>query len=136
MKTPIGSKFNLGISRENWESVLILPNGAGYYWLRLCMVRWLERFYKISDHVIFIAHLKDKFIENKKGQEVSVKDIDLTGKIKSIVCSAMDAIGYMYRNDEKLMISFRSDESIVCGSRCEHLKGADIEADWNLIFKK
>ncbi len=130
----MGSRFNLGIPRNDWESVLTLPNGAGYYWLRTCMVRWLERFYKIADHIILVAHLKDKFIENKKGLEVSVKDIDLTGKMRNIVSARMDAIGYVYRQEDKLMISFKSDETVVCGSRCEHLKGADIEADWNKIF--
>lgn len=134
MKTPMGSKFNLGIPREKWDSVLSLPNGAGYFWLRLCMVRWLDKLYKLSDHVILVAHLKDKLLEGKKGHEISVKDIDLIGKSRNIVSARMDAIGYMYRNEDKLMISFKSDESVVCGSRCKHLAGVEIEANWKQIF--
>lgn len=134
MRSPTGVRFNAGRSRGDWESVLSLPNGAGYYWLRLCMTRWLNKLSVISENLIIVAHLKDKFLESKKGQEVSAKDLDLTGKIRNIVAAEMDSIGYMYRQDGRLMISFKNDETIVCGSRCQHLIGVDIEADWSKIY--
>ena len=84
--TPMGKNFN-------GDSVLKLPNGAGYLYLR-------EAFFKILDYVetlvpddgslILLGHLKDKMLETN-GKEVSAVDLDLSGKIKSIVCAKADA---------------------------------------------
>jgi hypothetical protein len=70
----------------------------------------------------------------KKGKEVAVKDLDLTGKIRNITCANADAIGYIYRVDDKTMISFDSRGDISAGSRCDHLKGQDMELLWENIF--
>ena len=85
------------------------------------------------DHVILVGHLKDKMLE-KKGKEVAVKDLDLTGKIKQITCANADAIGYIFREDETTMISFNSLDDTVAGSRCDHLKGQTMPFEWNKIF--
>ena len=59
----------------------------------------------------------------KKGKEVAVKDLDLTGKIKQITCAnPFDAVGYIYREDDETMISFNSMDDVTAGSRCNHLK--------------
>ena len=128
--TPMGKNFdkdNKGIS------VLSLPNGAGYLYLRIAFKRWIDRLNLLADHVILVGHLKDKMLD-KKGKEVSSKDLDLTGKIKQITCANADAIGYIYREDDKTMISFNSQGDITAGSRCDHLKGQDMELDWTQIF--
>jgi len=128
--TPMGKNFdkdNKGIS------VLSLPNGAGYLYLRIAFKRWIDRLNKLADHVILVGHLKDKMLD-KKGKEVSSKDLDLTGKIKQITCANADAIGYIYRENDKTMISFNSQNDITAGSRCDHLKGQDMKLDWTQIF--
>ena len=114
-------------------SILSLPNGGGYLYLRIAYKKWLDRLNKLADHIILVGHLKDKLLE-KKGKEVSSKDLDLTGKIKQITCTNADAIGYIYRENGKTMISFNSGDEIAAGSRCEHLKGKEMELDWNKIF--
>ena len=83
--------------------------------------------------MILVGHLKDKLLD-KKGKEVSVKDLDLTGKIKQITCANADAIGYIYREDEKTMISFDSKEDVTAGSRCAHLKGKTMPLEWDKVF--
>lgn len=138
---PIGRNFN-------GKSVLELDHGAGYYWLRVVYKEWLSKLAKLAPTVIFVAHVKDKFLE-KKGKEVTAKDLDLTGKIRNITASGADAIGYVYRNSEdssKMHITFVNEENVMCGSRCSHLRGQDFvltEADeegkiinnnWNKIF--
>ena len=141
MDSVMGKTFNTDDSgrlkpREKWESVLSLPNGAGYLWLRLSFAKWLDKFQEAFPHLIIICHLKDKLIE-KKGKEVSSKDVDLSGKIRSITFAKADSIGYMYREGdagENLRINFQSSETIISGSRPVHLRGVDIEADWNKIF--
>lgn len=115
------------------KSVLELANGGGYFWLRQSFDKWLDLITKFAPKVIIIAHLKEK-ITNKSGVDVVSMDLDLTGKIRNILAQQSDAIGYVYRKkDSGLRISFNTHEDITCGSR-EHLAGADIEADWSLIY--
>jgi Cdc6-like AAA superfamily ATPase len=132
----------------NGNSVLELPNGGGYFWLRKAYVSWLNRLKTLAPTVIFVAHLKDKLL-TKSGKDVSAKDLDLTGKIKNITCKDTDAIGYIYRDPEdssKARISFTHKEELLCGSRCKHLIGQDfvitetddkgeiVKSHWDKIF--
>jgi len=127
---PQGKNFD---SKNEGISILSLPNGGGYLYLRLAYKKWIERINKLADHIILVGHLKDKLIE-KKGKEVSSKDLDLTGKIKQITCTNTDAIGYIYREKGKTMISFNAGDEIAAGTRCDHLKGKEMPLDWNKIF--
>lgn len=121
--TPIGKNFD---AKNEGLSILSLPNGAGYFWLREAFTLWLGKLKKLADHIILVGHIKDKFIE-KKGKEVMAKDLDLTGKLKQITTSDADAIGYLYRNaDNSLVLNFKSSDEITCGARPNHLKGQEI----------
>ena len=130
MATPMGKNFE---QKNPGASVLSLPNGAGYLYLRIAYKKWIDRLNKLADHVILVGHLKDKMLE-KKGKEVAAKDLDLTGKIKSITCANADAIGYIYREDDQTMISFNSMDDVTAGSRCDHLKGETMPLNWSNIF--
>ena len=130
MKTPMGKNFE---QKNPGASVLSLPNGAGYLYLRIAFKQWIDRLNLLADHVILVGHLKDKMLE-KKGKEVAVKDLDLTGKIKQITCAGADAIGYIFRENEQTMISFNSLDDVTAGSRCDHLKGQTMPFEWNKIF--
>ena len=129
-KTPMGKNFD---SKNENLSVLSLPNGAGYLYLRMAYKEWMDKLNKLADHVILVGHLKDKMLE-KQGKEVAVKDLDLTGKIKQITCANADAVGYIYREGEETMISFNSMEDVTAGSRCAHLQGATMPLAWDQIF--
>ena len=126
LSTPMGKKFK-------GESVLSLPNGAGYLYLRMAFKKWINYINGLAEHVILVAHLKDKMIE-KKGKEVSAKDLDLTGKIRSITAANADAIGFLYREDDELKVNFQANDELIAGSRCEHLKGQNFAFDWNQIY--
>ena len=115
------------------QSVLTLPNGAGYLWLRLAFQELLGQFSGTVARMIFIGHLRDKFLQ-KEGKEVTAKDLDLTGKVKAIMCSQADTVGYMYRDSTGLRVSFRTFEDVLCGTRSQYLKGADILFDWKKIY--
>ena len=130
MKTPMGKSFE---KNNPGTSVLSLPNGAGYLYLRLAYKEWMDKLGKLADHIILVGHLKDKMLE-KKGKEVAVKDLDLTGKIKQITCANSDAVGYIYREGEETMISFDSLDDITAGTRCAHLKGKTMPLEWSKIF--
>lgn len=125
-ETPIGKNFK-------GKSVLELSNGGGYFWLRLAFEKLKNYLETLSDEIIYIAHLKDKLIE-VAGKEVAAKDLDLTGKIRSITCANADAVGYLYRKGESIIVTFKSSDEITCGSRCDHLKGQEFEFDWKKIY--
>lgn len=136
-RTPMGKNFT-------GDDVTKLPNGAGYLYLREAMEMILNEFDKLCDTLIILGHLKAKFVE-KEGKEMESRGLDLTGKLASILCSQVDAIGYMYRDGEFTKVNFQPSESLVVGSRPEHLKGqvitlieADatgkLKVDWSKIF--
>jgi hypothetical protein len=133
---------------RNWigDDVTKLPNGAGYQYLRESMDIILNEIQQLCDTLIILGHLKGKFIE-KEGKEMEARGLALTGKIASILCSQVDAIGYVYRDENKTLVNFAPSESLVVGSRPEHLKNKTItliESDdngkltinWDEIFIK
>ena len=124
-----GKKFNRTRSgeikpRNEWDSVLTLPNGAGYLWLRLAFDHWLGVIDKLAPDVILIGHLRDKKID-KEGKQVEVRDLALTGRLSEITASKSDAIGYIYRKKNKTLINFSSPDD-TAGSRCKHLQGEEV----------
>lgn len=139
-KTPMGANYEGNDVRE-------LPRGAGYLYLRMAYKDCISRIRKMAPNIILLGHLKDTFLE-KAGKEVQARELDLTGKIKTITCAAADAIGYLYwGEDSSLMLNFKSSDELLCGSRCSHLRGREIKIAtfdkesnelkniaWNLIF--
>jgi Cdc6-like AAA superfamily ATPase len=121
------------------DSVLTLPQGGGYLYLRLALTEILGQFSGTTSRLIIVGHLRDKFLE-KGGVESTYKDLELTGKLRSIVCSKADAIGYLYRDPKDsngaLKVSFQTLEGIIAGSRCEHLRGKILPFDWNTIYSE
>ncbi|TXG84985.1 MAG: hypothetical protein E6R13_02450 [Spirochaetes bacterium] len=117
--TPMGRSFT-------GDNILTLPNGAGYGYLREAFFNVLDYIDTLADNIILLGHLKDRQIEIK-GKEVNAADVDLTGKIKSLICANADAIAYMTREDNnKTVLNFQTSDTIICGARPEHLKNQQI----------
>lgn len=129
MSTPIGKNF-----KE--DDVLKLPQGAGYYWLREAFFQVLNYIDTFAPHIILSGHLKDKQVDDK-GEMVMAANIDLTGKIKSLICANADAIGYMFRRGNQTILSFIPSDEVTCGARPDHLRNQEIviaeEIDGNYI---
>ena len=130
MKTSMGKNFD---AKYPGMSILSLPNGGGYLYLRIAFKKWIDKLNKLADHVILVGHLKDKVVD-KKGTEVVVKDLDLTGKLKQITCAGSDAIGYISRENNETVISFDSLQDVTGGTRCPHLIGKTMPLVWSKIF--
>ena len=131
------NKYKQSLMGKNFKgnSILSLPNGAGYGLLREEVMPYIRNILPMfAEHIIVVGHLRDKLIVDKKGEEVSAKDIDLTGKLRNMVCAQADAVGYLFRDGDKLMVSFETKEDVVCGSRCDHLKGQTFEFSWDRIY--
>ena len=120
--TPIGKNYG---SKPGEDSILKLPNGAGYYWLRLAMENLLDYIRTLAPRIILSCHLKEKLI-TIDSKEVSSYDIDLTGKMRNIVCAKADAIGLIKREGNKTIISFKTNDLVSCGARPMHIRKKDI----------
>ncbi len=115
-----------------------LPNGSGYLWLRMAVKKVIDLFRDLSDHLILIAHTRDKQI-NVEGQEMSEMTLDLTGRLGDILCGEADAIGYVYRKKNETIISFEGGNNMVREARAPHLRGKNIvvaesDVDNNITF--
>lgn len=133
------------------ESVLTILSSEGfspgYNWLRLAFQRKMAELMRTADNIILVGHMKEKYLKSfdtkekgKDSTDVYSRDIDHTGKIKSMIATGADAIGFLYRsvnpsdNSQKLKVSFKTLEAVNCGTRCSHLVGKEFDFDWNLIY--
>lgn len=120
-RSPMGKNYT-------GKSVLELPNGAGYYWLRAAfeeIYSWFDPY--PNKALVLLGHVKNASI-NKEGKELGARDIDLTGKLKQILTSSSDATGFLYREKESStnILSFKTSETdLATGARPEHLRGQE-----------
>lgn len=119
--TPVGKDYDPN------TSVLKLPMGAGYGYLREAMQTIIGWFEKVVENVILVGHVKDKMI-TQQGTDLNVKALDLSGKISNILSAKSDAICYVFRDPEsnKLMANFGALNDVLCGSRLPQLSGKTI----------
>jgi len=130
----------------NWagSDVRKLPNGAGYRYLQDAFFFVINQIESVCDTLILVSHLKNKLI-NTEGKEMTEKGIDLTGKTSSLIAADADALGYIYRDENKTVLNFASSETLEAGARPEHLRGkqivvaesdenGNINVDWSGIF--
>lgn len=134
--------------RNQWQGVLELPKGAGYYYLQLSVRKWLGYLKELTPTLIISGHVKLNTLVNKLGKEVEGKDLDLMGKIKTDVTGLIsDAVGYVHREGNKNFVSFQPLDEVRCGCRIPHLEGKDlllsekledgtIKTYWKNIFKE
>lgn len=138
------------------DSVLQLPNGAGYYWLWRQTQDVMDTLQEFCKVLILTGHVREKALEGVS-KDVMTEDIDLTGKNASVVTSSADAVAKLSRVRkpggalngpivENLEINFAGRERVVCGSRPTHLKGkkfilvegkedeTTLVANWKQIF--
>jgi hypothetical protein len=124
-KTSMGKNWYTK-GKAEYGSILNLPNGSGYQYLRIGFEKTTAYLNSLAPNVIYLGHVKTKFI-NKAGIEFTSMDLDLTGKIASITAANSDAIGYMYRQSgTKNYISFMTSDDVLCGARSAHLRNRDI----------
>ena len=132
---------------SRFESCYELPNGSGYQHSRNQMIDWYDKILSTGvKHIILLAHIKDKLVESKAGDTVEVSEINLTGKVKSIITSRVDAVGYLRRKGKEAFLSFDNDYKAISGGRCSHLNGeilisekqedGSIKTFWDNIYKK
>lgn len=135
-QTPMGKNYD-------GDNVTTLPNGAGYLYIRQAFFQVLDFIDTLAATIILSGHIKDKVVDDK-GEMVMSANIDLTGKIKSLICANADAIGYMYRKGNKTILSFKTNDEVTCGARPSHLRDQEIvvaesidgevKVNWEKVF--
>ena len=124
--------------KAKYRSILNLPNGSGYAWLREAFEEVVNYIKTLAPHVILVGHIKDTLLE-KNGAEFTASDLDLTGQLKRITSAKSDAIGYLFRKGNTNILSFRTSDEIACGARPAHLKNqeiviSEIDESGNFVF--
>jgi hypothetical protein len=135
-ETPMGKNYS-------GDNLITLPNGAGYLYIRQAFFQVLDFIDTLAPTIILSGHIKDKVVDDK-GEMVMAANIDLTGKIKSLICAQADAIGYMYRKGNQAILSFKTNDEVTCGARPEHLRNEEIvitemidgvvKTSWDKVF--
>ena len=122
---------------ESVSAVQDLAFGKGFGLVREKVLNTVGILKTIFPHVIIIGHRKWARAVVDSKAIVEPESLDLTGKLKNMLMADCDAIGYVYRDEDKgnLMVSFKANESLEAGSRSPHLKGKELELKWNLIYK-
>lgn len=160
MRKPQGKKFNregdnpegkiILHTDKRFETVHEIPQGYGYQHSRIVMTDWYESLMELItlgkvSYIILLAHVKDKLIETKNGNSVEHIELNLTGKVKSIFCSRVDAIGHLKRVQNESYLNYGGDEKVVSGGRCSHLndeilisekKDGKVITYWDKIYLK
>lgn len=134
--TPAGANFN--------GDIVTAPNGAGWGHLRAAVEMVIDRIESCTQNLILVCHCKDAAIDKS---ELTIKQIDLSGKLGRILAAKADAIGLLDRDDDSnTILSFdTSDKFTECGARPEHLRNkvivlgemqpnGNIEFHWERIF--
>ena len=123
---------------ENVSAVQDLAFGKGFAMSRDKVLNTIKILRQIFPHVILIGHKKwaQAVVDGKA--MVQPESLDLTGKLKNMIMADCDAIGYVFRDEEKgeLMVSFKANEALEAGSRSPHLRGKEMKLNWNNIYKK
>ena len=128
---------NAVCAEENVSAVQDLALGKGFGMVREKVLNTVKILKDIFPHVIIIGHRKWARAVVDSKAIVEPESLDLTGKLKNMLMADCDAIGYVYRDEEKgnLMVTFQSNDALEAGSRSPHLKGKELELKWNLIYK-
>jgi hypothetical protein len=97
--------------KPKYGSLLNMPNGAGYPWLREAFTKVVDYLKTWAPRIILVGHVKDVVLD-KNGSEFNALDLDLTG--------------YLFRKGGKNILSFKTTDEISCGARPEHLRNREV----------
>lgn len=124
----------LEYGHPEYESVIVGVGQNGWRWSRTVMVDLLTLSRSAAKIcTIYVCHIKDKMLSKGDKGEVFVKDIALTGAVADIYSRNVSAIGSVYKEDDKLMISFKGNEEKTGGNRGQ-IGSYEGEFLWEKIF--
>ena len=111
--TPMGANYKGDDLRK-------LPNGAGYLYIRDAFKYIIDLFIPLCDTLILTAHCVEKQID-KEGKEMFELEMDLSGKLKRVIAAKSDALGFLYRKENKTYLNFNGGGDAIIEARSPHL---------------
>ena len=91
---------------EGVNSIADLAFGKGYGLVREKVAKTISHFKEVAEHLIIIGHRKVAYAVTEGNPIVIPESLDLTGKLKNVIMAGCDAIGYVYRDDNKMLCDF------------------------------
>lgn len=126
MQKPQGKRFNVGLTHkdESFQTVHEIGEGHGYRYSREVMVSWVDRLKATGKTIILIAHIKDKLMALTPTDTILSYEIDLTGKLKTILPARVSSVAKLVVDGDNRYLSFETKENnSIMGSRPAHLTG-------------
>lgn len=111
--------------KKKYGNLESMPDGAGYRFIREGVMQLINIIKTFAPRLIILAHIKEIYLD-KDGVTFTTSDLDLGGKLKRIITSSSDAIGYLYRKGNKNILSFKTKEDVACGARPAHLRNKEV----------
>jgi hypothetical protein len=131
--SPVGKGF-----RGNALDLKALPMGAGWGPIREAFFNTIAMLNLYCDHLILIGHTKATTVK-RRGEELTMEDIDVSGKMSQMLAGNADAIALIYRKKNQTILDFRTNENVAAGARIDHLREQEIvlyesDTDGNMTF--
>jgi hypothetical protein len=111
--------------------------GKGFALVREAVMKAVMKLKEFAtEGIIIVGHTKrSTIIDEDHSKVIDINELNLTGKLKNELMSAADAIGFVFREDGDLKISFKTgSDNTQTGSRCPHLANQVLDFEWNNIF--
>ena len=110
--------------------------GKGFALVREAVVKAIMKLQEFATKgIIVVGHTKtNTIIDEDHNKVINMNELNLTGKLKNELMANADAIGFVFREDGELKISFKSGDVATTGSRCPHLADQILEFNWNNIY--
>lgn len=130
----------------DWD-ITMLQYGLGYTYKRNALQSIITFFKQFCNCLISLGHVADKSLTGNN-ETVSIKDLDVEGKLKNILALKTDAMGLLYRSAKnENSISFNPSVGMIGGTRIPHLSNqtfvisklkedGTLETYWDKIFIK
>ena len=80
---------------EGVSSIADLAFGKGYGLVREKVSKTVSHFKEVAEHLIIVGHRKVAYAVTEGNPIVIPESLDLTGKLKNVIMSTCDAIGYV-----------------------------------------
>jgi len=101
-----------------------LPNGGGYFYIRMVYKNIINELKKYFKYLILIGHTKDKTLD--EDDVMNKHQLDLSGKLGRIILANAEAVGFLYREKNNTYISFEGGGDHLVGSSSPHLRNKKV----------
>ncbi len=139
-----GSLFRYKHTDINWRYVTELGEGHGWRWPREWFMNQIKLFQSLAPYRIYVAHIKDKYTGKQGDDFITTHEVNLTGKLKSILTANVTSIAKLVPEGNKRYLSFETpDENTIMGSRAplkgkilisEQMEDDSIKTYWENIY--